>query len=140
MVSDATLERIAGEMRRRFHSPAGLLRALGMDTSLLEDKMKTNDRRRYGRDEETLDGEEQEKWFSLLADLDPEERDELFKEFEARARREEPDRYGEDRRRRGRMGRDEPPPFRGRPSTGGTPTAVPPDPEDRRQREGAEER
>lgn len=104
---------------------------------LAMDSASPRGHRRLGRDEGELEGEEQEKWFELLAQLPPEEREELYREFKARLDGEE----GEDRRRARdrRISRDEPPQFRGRPTTGGTPVSVP-DPEalDRRRRVAAD--
>jgi hypothetical protein len=60
-------------------------------------------RRRLGRDEgETLSSQESELWFDLLAQLPEDERNELYAEFKARLRGEDPADVTGDRRRRAR--------------------------------------
>jgi hypothetical protein len=99
-------DQLMSAIQRKFKTPGNALRALGFSARtineiLAEDEMKN---RRLARDQgETLSSEESARWFDLIAKLDPAERDELFREFSAIARGEDPDAdVTGDRRRRAR--------------------------------------
>jgi hypothetical protein len=108
-VTRTAADRLEMAILRKYRTPGAALAALGFDGSLINNILqedKTMQNRRLARDD-TMPDDERAEWMRLLEALSPDDREELRKEFEARAREADPGYEPDpalDRRRR--LGRD----------------------------------